>query len=468
MVKRLFITCVLVFAVFPGRILSQQLSTIESLTPEEIGTTSVRLSSRLRSLDGSPVVVTFYLWNNYGGDCVWWQCKFQGFTGDTVISRTMAGLLPSTDYVYKSVLVTSDLNAHDGGLLEFSTLYGDRGEILLSKLIIHGTANRLRALHFGVQSYATICLDPLLGEAEQPPPPPTDIVMPRFQRSCYGQGTILDLRPYIYPSQIDTYRVRLNAAESDYPIVISWNGLDQSYSGDVKLRTSDGEIFDMKADTVCSISNPDVAIVTIIAGGPNPAANSINLITRGIMEWGASWGRLGAVIYPVEDSTRYWFEWGPTPEFGNITETVSLLSKSPINFVIDTIRGLMPGTRYYFRGSMEDSRGVIFGAQQNFVTSSVSDSRADDPVPANFSLGQNYPNPFNPTTNLEFEIPASGFVSLKVYDILGREVATLVNGFRRSGRHNIQWDAGLHPSGIYYYRLQSLGDVKTKRLLIVK
>jgi len=74
-------------------------------------------------------------------------------------------------------------------------------------------------------------------------------------------------------------------------------------------------------------------------------------------------------------------------------------------------------------------------------------------IPNKFELSQNYPNPFNPVTNLEFGISKSGFVSLKIYDVLGRELVTLVNEIKQPGYYKIKFDAGNLSSGVYFYRL---------------
>jgi hypothetical protein len=88
--------------------------------------------------------------------------------------------------------------------------------------------------------------------------------------------------------------------------------------------------------------------------------------------------------------------------------------------------------------------------------------------PKEFALEQNYPNPFNPTTRIRFGIPVSGFVSLKVFDVLGREVATLVNEPKAAGKHTREFDASSLASGMYFYRLTSDGFTSTKRMLVLK
>ena len=93
----------------------------------------------------------------------------------------------------------------------------------------------------------------------------------------------------------------------------------------------------------------------------------------------------------------------------------------------------------------------------------------DDPsLPTKFSLAQNYPNPFNPSTKIRFQIAEIGYVSLKIYDVLGNEVATLVNEEKPSGIYEVKFDAKNLPSGIYFYKLQSGSFVETKKMVLVK
>jgi len=89
-------------------------------------------------------------------------------------------------------------------------------------------------------------------------------------------------------------------------------------------------------------------------------------------------------------------------------------------------------------------------------------------LPTAYALRQNYPNPFNPGTTIELDVPGSGFVSLKVYDMLGREVATLVNEQRTPGRYSIRWNAEGVASGVYFYRLRVNTFVDTKKLVVLR
>ncbi|HUI29672.1 MAG TPA: T9SS type A sorting domain-containing protein [Candidatus Acidoferrales bacterium] len=96
-------------------------------------------------------------------------------------------------------------------------------------------------------------------------------------------------------------------------------------------------------------------------------------------------------------------------------------------------------------------------------------------LPASFALFQNYPNPFNPSTTIGYDLPSNSFVSLKIYDVLGREVETLVNERQAAGSHSVTFNASNLPSGVYFYRLQVIDPVRgtgsytaTKKLLLLK
>lgn len=89
-------------------------------------------------------------------------------------------------------------------------------------------------------------------------------------------------------------------------------------------------------------------------------------------------------------------------------------------------------------------------------------------IPSSFSLGQNYPNPFNPSTNVKFQIPNAGFVQIKVYDLLGKEIAVLVNENLSAGVYKADWDASAYPSGVYFCRMTSGEFTETRKMVLVK
>jgi photosystem II stability/assembly factor-like uncharacterized protein len=90
-------------------------------------------------------------------------------------------------------------------------------------------------------------------------------------------------------------------------------------------------------------------------------------------------------------------------------------------------------------------------------------------LPANFSLSQNFPNPFNPSTLIKYQVPQNSYVNLKVYNSLGQEIATLVNGMIYAGTHEVQFNASNMSSGIYFYVMQAGNSfVQTKKMIVIK
>jgi hypothetical protein len=89
-------------------------------------------------------------------------------------------------------------------------------------------------------------------------------------------------------------------------------------------------------------------------------------------------------------------------------------------------------------------------------------------IPTEFKLNQNYPNPFNPITTIEFDLPKTGEVSLKIYNILGEEVITLVSERLSAGSYSYEWEASNLASGVYLYRLQTGDYVETKKMILMR
>ncbi len=89
-------------------------------------------------------------------------------------------------------------------------------------------------------------------------------------------------------------------------------------------------------------------------------------------------------------------------------------------------------------------------------------------VPSKFDLSQNYPNPFNPSTSINYELPAANFVSLKIYDMTGREVMQLVNETKEAGYYSVNFNASGLSSGMYFYRIQAGDFAGVKKMMLVK
>ncbi len=108
------------------------------------------------------------------------------------------------------------------------------------------------------------------------------------------------------------------------------------------------------------------------------------------------------------------------------------------------------------------------GAQLYKYSSVIGINEISNNTPAGFELSQNYPNPFNPTTNIEFAIPKSSFVKLIVYDMLGREVETLVSKDLKAGTYKADWNASKYTSGVYFYKLITENFTETKKAILTK
>ena len=135
-----------------------------------------------------------------------------------------------------------------------------------------------------------------------------------------------------------------------------------------------------------------------------------------------------------------------------------------------------------FGGVLDDLQGCVINGiaygDTSFTIVSVEDEFGS---PSNFYLAQNYPNPFNPTTKIKYTIPTppvssplvkgrtkEGFVTLKVYDVLGNEIATLVNEEKPAGEYEVEFDATGLPSGVYFYQLRAGNFVETKKMVLLK
>lgn len=124
-----------------------------------------------------------------------------------------------------------------------------------------------------------------------------------------------------------------------------------------------------------------------------------------------------------------------------------------------TERGLTTGS-YHYRLKQIDYNGNF---EYHELTSEVIIG-----VPAKYSLAQNYPNPFNPSTIINYQLAINSFVTLKVYDISGREVKTLVNEVKDAGYYSVQFDAKNLSSGTYFYKITSDKFSDVKKMIVVK
>jgi endo-1,4-beta-xylanase len=151
--------------------------------------------------------------------------------------------------------------------------------------------------------------------------------------------------------------------------------------------------------------------------------------------------------------------------------------------VADTLlqlSALAANTTYYWRVSAANAYGTSEYSVAKYFTTGDQVVAAHEPMgtPGEYNLSQNYANPFNPTTTIAYDLPTTSFVSLKVYNVLGKEVSTLVNATKSPGRYSVQFDVsglssgvsskGEYASGVYFYRLQAGNRTFVKKMMLLK
>ncbi|MDI6765613.1 MAG: T9SS type A sorting domain-containing protein [Bacteroidota bacterium] len=198
------------------------------------------------------------------------------------------------------------------------------------------------------------------------------------------------------------------------------------------------------------------------------------------------------IFYPPiqqQDTVQYT---SPSTSFSKQTQAISSIYY-PVKIVDNTMRVIIsnldllnPYSRsfYDFTYEIRDTGDQTFkylsnglyvrlnvSTPSNWVSQELIDNVnniQDIGVSPRFILAQNYPNPFNPTTTIRYEIPNPDFVILKIYNVLGQEVITLVNEMKQAGSYIVDWDGGSVPSGIYFYRLQAGSFTETRKLVVIK
>ncbi len=128
----------------------------------------------------------------------------------------------------------------------------------------------------------------------------------------------------------------------------------------------------------------------------------------------------------------------------------------------------MGGATLVFQDQRGDVDSYYAIYSQRLFDPIFTDAEESPIVPTEFSLSQNYPNPFNLETVIEFALPVTSLTTLKVYDVTGREAATLVNGPLAAGNHRVTFGASLLSSGVYFYTLRSENATLTKKMVLIR
>ena len=443
---------------------------VETLEADSITANSARLRAWVNP-KGSRIWVKFEV----SGDTWIPTPPAQEFGPDTagfLVTALESNLSPDATYSFwaRAGVVAGGIGDAMGGSRTFTTLPDSTYGGFKLTLTLVGNSGEQRRIAFGVHNHATICEDYSLGETTLPPAPPSNAMDLRFidpsssGYPCFGLGLNPDLRHYESSSQIDTYRIFIQPGAAWYPVTLKWREINSHYHGPVLLIDETGDSLvnvDMKRDSALTLTRP-IGTLLLIAQGPANILTSLTALTPGTT------ATLRGRFNPDGEQTSAWFEWGPDSTHVNRTESTDLGNgTAPVDFAA-VVANLETQQRYFFRPVSQNVSGVFYGFEQSFVTSGPPKPGNKPDQPATFALYQSYPNPFNPTTFIRYSLMVYGHATLKVYNMLGTEVAVLVDELKQPGTYAVPWDGGNLPSGIYFYKLLAGGLSDVKKMALIR
>lgn len=176
------------------------------------------------------------------------------------------------------------------------------------------------------------------------------------------------------------------------------------------------------------------------------------------------------------DDLTYTWEIAVDPDFNTVILPVSDLTDTELPLTVQQVADLLDAndievgvpTTFYHRANVSDGKVTVPGNGASVELTRGTLTNIDSELPVSFDLKQNYPNPFNPTTTISYSVAESRMVSLKIYDMIGREVATLVNEVKSAGNYTVNFNAAGLSTGVYIYRMASGDFVQTRKMSIMK
>jgi hypothetical protein len=196
--------------------------------------------------------------------------------------------------------------------------------------------------------------------------------------------------------------------------------------------------------------NGTISPTAALSSMPYTPEESIDALKSFYYEYGANlWGQYG-----FKDAFNLSYNW-----FAN---SYLAIDQGPIIIMIENYRTQLLWNNFMANPEIQPMLDAI-----GFVPD-FTDVAGEPEIPSNYELKNNYPNPFNPETKIGFLVPDFGFVSLKVFDALGREVATLVNANKSAGEYEVVFSPGNLSSGIYFYQLRAGKFIQTRKMILLK
>ena len=190
-------------------------------------------------------------------------------------------------------------------------------------------------------------------------------------------------------------------------------------------------------------SNPDSALT--VSDAINFKAELVNASTNQAV------GTFDNITYTKNDLEKY----------ASIDYSVDCSGIEAGNYYLRLVTNVNGNANYTLANIVSDNTTL---AKKNFNKVNFTGRE----IPTSYDLAQNYPNPFNPSTTIRFQIPKDGIVTLRIYDILGAEVATLVNEEKVAGKYEVNFNASSLASGVYIYKIQAGTFINSKKMLLVK
>ncbi|MCX6149091.1 MAG: SBBP repeat-containing protein [Ignavibacteriales bacterium] len=336
-------------------------------------------------------------------------------------------------------------------LIDFSTWQAD--------INVKDNGNVSQSLTFGKSPIGTDGIDIDLGEAPLPPPPFGFDA--RFHLPT-GDDSWKDYR--LADNDSIEWLIKFQPGNGGYPITFSWNPVQLPSTGSFYLKdliTGTIVNVNMKTDSSYTLTNSginalkielklDVVPIELTSFAANLFENNVNITWETSTEKNNS----GFEIQRSKD--------------GNVYDKIGFVKGNGTTAEIHT---------YVFTDKNVPSRKIYYRLKQIDYNGTANYSNAIEvfqDLPIVFSLSQNYPNPFNPSTVIKYGLPGISNVQIKIYNLVGQEVESLVNGTQNAGYHEVTWNASTKTSGIYFYTLEAIpadgkGNFRsTKKLILMK
>ena len=299
------------------------------------------------------------------------------------------------------------------------------------------------------------------------PPPPAPLAPTLVSPGNNSTGNLTSLTMvWNKPANATSYRIQLALDSAFSNIVLNDSTLTDSLKSVNGLLPLTNYWWRVNAKNVSGTSSYSpvfkfrtLGVPSQITGTFVPANGTNGLATTVNFRWPKA-------IDQVLDNplvSNYWFEL--------TTDTVSLAGITRDSLLTDTLKttsGLSNNVTYFWRVKAKNQSGWgAFSQWLRFTTSPLAVT-TNGGIPKEFALYGNYPNPFNPSTSIKFDIPAESFVRLQVFDLLGREVSTLVNGNLKPGSYTVSFNASELASGFYIYRINAGSFTSIKKMILIK